>query len=77
MAVAYAMFVTLFVYRELSFREIWRIDLDPAIATARVLIMVAVATLFSWRLTVQGITAGIVEPVVAMKPPYWAVFGLR
>lgn len=77
MAVAYAMFVTLFVYRELSFREIWRIGLDPAIATARVLIMVAAATLFSCRLTVQGITAGIVEPVVAMKPPYWAVVGLR
>lgn len=72
-AVAYAMFVTLFVYRELSFKEIWQIGLDSAMATARVLIMVAAATLFSWLLTVQGITAGIVEPVVAMKPPYWAV----
>jgi len=72
-AVAYAMFVTLFVYRELSLKEIWQIGLDSAMATARVLIMVAAATLFSWLLTVQGITAGIVEPVVAMKPPYWAV----
>jgi C4-dicarboxylate transporter DctM subunit len=68
-AVAYAMFVTLFVYRELSLKEIWQIGLDSAMATARVLIMVAAATLFSWLLTVQGITAGIVEPVVAMKPP--------
>jgi C4-dicarboxylate transporter DctM subunit len=72
-AVAYAMFVTLFVYKELSFRDIWQISLDSSMATARILIMVAAATLFSWLLTVQGITQSIVEPVIAMKPPYWAV----
>jgi C4-dicarboxylate transporter DctM subunit len=74
-AVAYAMFVTRFVYRELSFRDIWNISLDSATITARVLIMVAAATLFSWLLTVQGVTSGIVEPVIAMNPPYWAVLG--
>ncbi len=74
-AVAYAMFVTRFVYRELSFRDIWNISLDSATITARVLIMVAAATLFSWLLTVQGVTSSIVEPVVAMNPPYWAVLG--
>ena len=68
-AVAYAMFVTRFVYRELSFRDIWNISLDSATITARVLIMVAAATLFSWLLTVQGVTSSIVEPVIAMKPP--------
>lgn len=72
-AVAYAMFITLFVYKELSFRDIWQISLDSSMATARILIMVAAATLFSWLLTVQGITQSIVEPVIAMKPPYWAV----
>jgi len=74
-AVAYAMFVTRFIYKELSFKNIWLISLDSSMATARVLIMVAAATLFSWLLTVQGITASIVEPVIAMKPPYWAVLG--
>lgn len=72
-AVAFAMFVTRFIYKELSFKDIWQISLDSAMVTARVLIMVAAATLFSWLLTVQGITQQIVEPVVAMKPPYWAV----
>ena len=74
-AVAYSMFVTRFVYRELSFRDIWNIGLESATITARVLIMVSAATLFSWLLTVQGVTSGIVEPVVAMKPPSWAVLG--
>jgi len=37
--------------------------------------MVAAATLFSWLLTVQGVTSSIVEPVIAMNPPYWAVLG--
>jgi len=74
-AVAYAMFVTVFVYKELSFRQVWNISLDCSMITSRVLIMVAAATLFSWLLTVQGITHQIVEPVVAMNPPYWAVLG--
>ena len=74
-AVAYAMFVTRFVYRELSFGDIWTISLDSATITARVLIMVSAATLFSWLLTVQGVTSSIVEPVIAMNPPPWAVLG--
>jgi C4-dicarboxylate transporter, DctM subunit len=74
-AVAYAMFVTRFVYRELSFGDIWSISLDSATITARVLIMVSAATLFSWLLTVQGVTSAIVEPVIAMNPPPWAVLG--
>ncbi len=74
-AVAYAMFVTRFVYRELSFADIWSISLDSATITARVLIMVSAATLFSWLLTVQGVTSSIVEPVIAMNPPSWAVLG--
>lgn len=72
-AVAYAMFVTRFIYRELSFKNIWQLSLDSALITARVLIMVSGATLFSWLLTVQGITSSIVEPVIAMNPSYWAV----
>jgi len=72
-AVAYAMFVTRFIYRELSFKDIWQISLESGIITARVLIMVSAATLFSWLLTVQGITSSIVEPVVARNPSYWAV----
>lgn len=72
-SVVYAMFVTRFIYRELTFKQIWKISLGSATITSRVLIMVSAATLFSWLLTVQGITSGIVEPVIAMKPPYWAV----
>jgi C4-dicarboxylate transporter, DctM subunit len=72
-SVAYAMFVTRFIYKELTFRQIWQISLESATITSRVLIMVSAATLFSWLLTVQGVTSSIVEPVIAMKPPYWAV----
>ncbi len=72
-AVAYAMLITRFVYKELTFKQIWQISIESATITSRVLIMVSAATLFSWLLTVQGITSGIVEPVIAMQPPYWAV----
>ncbi|MBW2148743.1 MAG: TRAP transporter large permease [Deltaproteobacteria bacterium] len=72
-AVAYSMFVARFVYRELTFKGIWMIGLESAMVTARVLIMVSAATLFSWLLTVQGITQQLVRPVADLHPPYWAV----
>jgi len=72
-AVAYAMFVCAFVYREMTLGDIWRIALDSAVTTARVLIMVAAATLFSWLLTMQGITQALVKPILDLGPPPWAV----
>jgi C4-dicarboxylate transporter DctM subunit len=72
-AVGYAMIVTLFVTRELRFGELWEICLESGRMTARILIMVAAATLFSWLLTMQGITHAVVRPITDMNPPPWAV----
>jgi len=72
-AVGYSLIVTLFVTRELNFIQLWDICLESSRMTARILIMVAAATLFSWLLTMQGITQAIVQPVVAMNPPPWAI----
>lgn len=72
-AVGYAILVTVFITRELSLPELWDLCLDAGRVTARILIMVAAATLFSWLLTMQGITQSIVKPIIAMNPPPWAV----
>ncbi len=72
-AVAYTLFVTLVVYRSLTLAAVWNIAVSTALTSARILIMVAAATLFSWLLTVQGITQHLVAPIIALAPPPWAV----
>ncbi|WP_419779909.1 TRAP transporter large permease [Maridesulfovibrio sp.] len=72
-AVAYAMFITMAIHRELSIKELWDICCETGNVSARILIMVAAATLFSWLLTVENITTQLVAPVMALEPPPWAV----
>ena len=66
-SVVYAAFVCMVIYRQLDLRGLWEVCLDSALASARILIMVAAASLFSWLLTVTGITAAIAEPFAALK----------
>jgi C4-dicarboxylate transporter DctM subunit len=66
-SVVYAAFVCMVIYRQLDLRGLWEVCLDSALASARILIMVAAASLFSWLLTVTGITAAIVEPFAELK----------
>jgi len=70
-SVIYAGIVCLFIYRGMDLRAFWEVCIESALATARVLIMVAGATLFSWLLTVTGVTASIVQRLAELKPPPW------
>jgi C4-dicarboxylate transporter DctM subunit len=67
-SVVYAAFVCVVIYRELDLRELWEVCLESALASARIMIMVAAATLFSWLLTVTGTTNAIVGPIAASQP---------
>ncbi len=72
-AVGYTLLVTVIVYRSLGLGEIWSVCLETALTSARILIMVAAATLFSWLLTIQGVTQSLVAPIIALSPPPWTV----
>jgi C4-dicarboxylate transporter DctM subunit len=66
-SVIYSAFVCMVIYRQLDLKGLWEVCLDSALASARILIMVAAASLFSWLLTVTGITAAIAEPFAELK----------
>jgi C4-dicarboxylate transporter, DctM subunit len=66
-SVIYAAFVCMAVYRKLDFTGLWVVCVDSALASARILIMVGAATLFSWMLTITGITAALVEPFSGLR----------
>ena len=61
-SVVYAAVVCLFIYRQLNLTQLWEVCVESGLASARILIMVGAASLFSWMLTVSGVTRAIVEP---------------
>ncbi|WP_026380664.1 TRAP transporter large permease [Afifella pfennigii] len=66
-SVIYAAFVCCIVYRQLDLKGLWDVAVESALASARILIMVAAAKLFSWLLTISGVAAAVAEPLTAMR----------
>ncbi len=54
-ATAYALVVGIFVYHELDLKTIWEAFVNAAKSTGQILIIVALASLFSWVITVDQV----------------------
>ena len=54
-AVVYSLFVGFFIYKELTIRNTIESIINSCITTGMVLILVAVASLFSWIMSVEGV----------------------
>jgi C4-dicarboxylate transporter DctM subunit len=66
-SVVYAAFVCVVVYRQLAISELWDVCIESGLASARILIMVGAASLFSWMLTISGTTHAVVEPFAELR----------
>lgn len=75
-AVAYALFVALVVYREMDFRGLFDTLKDSAVTTAQVMILLASASVFAWILTSEGITVSIAETVISISSNRYVILGL-
>lgn len=75
-SVVYAAFVCLCVYRELSLPGLWSVLVEAGLNSARILILVASASLFSWLMTVSGVAADVAAPMQTMQgaPHYLLAF---
>jgi len=51
----YAVLVSMFVYRELSWKELWVITRETSLLSAKVFIIVAASGVFSWVLTAEQV----------------------
>jgi tripartite ATP-independent transporter DctM subunit len=60
-AVVYSLFVGLFIYREIKFKDLYRIILAAAKTSSVVMFLVAAALVSAWLITVANIPAQIVE----------------
>jgi C4-dicarboxylate transporter DctM subunit len=72
-ACVYAAFVTRFVYRELSWRDIIQAASQTAYFTSQILIVVACASIFAWLLTVNQVPAALVAWLQAIELSTWQV----
>ena len=67
-AVAYALVLGLFVYRELDIRELPKILYETGITTGTILFILGTASLFTWLLTIQQIPQQLTAMILAANP---------
>jgi C4-dicarboxylate transporter, DctM subunit len=70
-AVVYSVVVTMFIYRDISWRELWRITLAAVFLIAQILIIVTAAGIYSWLLTTSGIPQSIIATMNALHLAPW------
>ena len=66
-AAIYALFVSLFVYRELKLRDLYQVFLDAGRTTAVVMFLVAAALVSSWLMTIAELpmlVSDLLEPLI-------------
>ena len=64
-AAAYALFVALFIYKEMDFKGLLNGAFDSAVATAQIMILLAGASVFAWFLTRQQVPKVLAELMIS------------
>src|ERR1700761_7291289 len=70
-AVAYSLFVTMVIYREVDIAGFWRILMNSAFLISQILLIVTSAGIYSWLLTTSGIPQHLVDTINALHMPKW------
>ncbi len=55
----YALLIGMFVYKELSWKKLWKVAVDSAIGCAQVLVLISSATVLAWILTVSQVSTAV------------------
>jgi C4-dicarboxylate transporter DctM subunit len=70
-AAIYSVAVSMFVYREIGWYELWHITLSAVFLISQILIIVTAAGIYSWLLTTSGIPQHIVAGMAALHLHPW------
>jgi C4-dicarboxylate transporter DctM subunit len=62
----YAMFVALFIYKEMNLKKLFQVAIESGLITAKIMIIIASSGVFVWLLTVGGVPAMVNEWVKGM-----------
>jgi C4-dicarboxylate transporter DctM subunit len=72
-ACVYVAFVTMVIHREIGWREFWDVAVTSMYLTAQIFLIVAVAGVFSWLLTTNGVPHAAVRAIEQLSLPPWMV----
>jgi C4-dicarboxylate transporter DctM subunit len=72
-ACVYIAFVTMVVHREIGWREFWEVSVTSMYLTAQIFLIVAVAGVFSWILTTNGVPHKAVAFIEHLELQPWMV----
>jgi len=72
-AAFYALILSKYVYRKLSWQRFFEICLEVAKSSAVVLFIIAAASLFGWILTKEDIPQMIARAILSISDNYWVV----
>jgi len=64
---AYAIIISMFIYRELDFKKLYMCGVESAATTAMVMIMIAGASALSWVLTIGGVPQYIDRVILGLS----------
>jgi C4-dicarboxylate transporter DctM subunit len=70
-AVLYAVFVSRFIYREVTWVDLWRITRNSMYLITQVLVIVAAAGTYSWLITTSGFPQRLVAFIGGMQLETW------
>lgn len=72
-AVIYAALVSRYIYREVTWLDLWKITQTSAYLIAQLLIIVAAAGVYSWLITTSGFPQRLVEFIGALQIETWVL----
>jgi C4-dicarboxylate transporter, DctM subunit len=70
-AAIYSIVVTMFIYRDIGWHDLWRITLSSVFLISQILIVVTAAGIYSWLLTTSGIPQNIVTAMIGLDLAPW------
>jgi C4-dicarboxylate transporter DctM subunit len=63
--------VTMFIYGDIGWLDLWRITLASVFLISQILIIVTAAGIYSWLLTTSGIPQSIISAMNSLNLPLW------
>ena len=69
----YAIFVAMVIYREVNFVQVFQCAARTLFLTGTFFLIVSIAGMFGWLLTISGVASSLSDGITAMQAPAWVV----
>ncbi len=72
-ACVYGVVVSKYIYREVTWKEVWEVTMNSLYLSSQLLIIVAASGIFSWILTISGVPQMLVDAIRQLSSDPWTV----